>query len=275
LSPYYTERPATATPNLPNTDLIPVRPATIGGEGVQTVNARDLHAFLESKAQFATWIRERIAQCSMVDGRDYVAYSPNGEKPQGGRPSIEYELTLDMAKKLAMLERNAKGNQAREYFLECERRALIQPPVAQPAVMDLTDPEVYLPLIASQAQALLSATREKRLLEAAVQEQAPKVRFFEAVATSGGAQGIGEVAKVLGTGRTRLFAFMRECGLLMEDNMPYQRHVEAGHFIVRQRVYIDATGKSHAYSRVLVTGLGITYLQKRWADRKRTAAGVL
>jgi anti-repressor protein len=128
----------------------------------------------------------------------------------------------------------------------------------------LRDPKTLLHLLTQTAET--AAT-----LQSTVLEQMPKVMFFEAVAASGGAQGIGEVAKLLGTGRTRLFAFMRECGVLLEDNTPRQRHVEEGHFIVRQRVYTDANGESHSYSRVLVTGKGITYLQRRWADRKQPA----
>jgi anti-repressor protein len=242
------------------TQLIPVFDRNIGGEGVQAVNARDLHAFLEVGKVFGAWITERIDQYGFVVGRDFEVFSETGNNPLGGRPAIEYALTLDMAKELAMVERNDQGKRARLYFIECERRAK-----SAAATLDLRDPKTLLRLLTQTAET--AAT-----LQSTVQEQIPKVLFFEAVAASGGAQGIGEVAKVLGTGRTRLFAFLRECGVLMEDNMPRQRHIEEGHLLVRQRVYTDANGESHTYSRVLVTGKGITYLQRRWTDRKQPAA---
>ncbi|CAB3855517.1 hypothetical protein LMG26846_02213 [Achromobacter insuavis] len=99
--------------------LIPVTIGQIAGQSVQTANARDLHAFLENGDHFATWIKERIDQYSFVENQDFVTYSAVAEK---GRPRVEYVLTLDMAKELSMVERNAKGKQARQYFIDCERR---------------------------------------------------------------------------------------------------------------------------------------------------------
>jgi anti-repressor protein len=44
-------------------------------------------------------------------------------KNQGGdRRSMNYFITLDMAKELAMGERNEKGKQARRYFIDCEKQ---------------------------------------------------------------------------------------------------------------------------------------------------------
>ncbi len=70
--------------------------------------------------KFADWIKDRIEQYGFIEETDYVAFSQNGEK---GRPTVEYAISLDMAKELSMVERNDKGKQARQYFIECERRA--------------------------------------------------------------------------------------------------------------------------------------------------------
>jgi phage anti-repressor protein len=100
--------------------LINIAQRRLGTEAVETVNARDLHVFLENGDRFTTWIRDRIEQYGFVEGVDYTTFSENPEK---GRPRIEYALSLDMGKELAMVERNDKGKQARQYFIECERAA--------------------------------------------------------------------------------------------------------------------------------------------------------
>ena len=95
----------------------------IGVETVQTVNARDLHAFLEVGKDFSTWIKDRISQYGFVEGQDFIEVFPKaGENSSGGRPAREYHISLDMAKELSMVERNEKGKQARQYFIEMERR---------------------------------------------------------------------------------------------------------------------------------------------------------
>nr|WP_102830569.1 antA/AntB antirepressor family protein [Bartonella bovis] len=96
---------------------------TINQETVQTVNARELHAFLKIISPFNDWIAYRIKEYGFLENKDFVSFIQILVKPKSGRPSMEYYLTLDMAKELAMIERNEKGKQARQYFIECERKA--------------------------------------------------------------------------------------------------------------------------------------------------------
>lgn len=113
-------------------ELIPVTPREIGDATVLAADGRELHAFLDVGKVFAAWIQERIEQYGFTEGQDFVVFSDSGNNPLGGRPSKEYHITLDMAKELAMVERNAKGKEARQYFIECERRLLAGEPAALP-----------------------------------------------------------------------------------------------------------------------------------------------
>ena len=105
-------------------ELISLTQSAINGELQQTVSARELHAFLEVGKDFSTWIKNRLETLGSIENEDYLViqevFAKIGEK--GGRPKIEYYLTLDVAKHLAMMEKNEKGKQARQYFIECERK---------------------------------------------------------------------------------------------------------------------------------------------------------
>ncbi|EJJ3924701.1 antA/AntB antirepressor family protein [Salmonella enterica] len=104
-----------------NSQLIPVFNGTISNEPVLLCNARDLHTFLNVGKRFASWISERIEQYGFVKNQDYISISQNREIGHG-RGKIDYHLTLDTAKELAMVERNDKGRQIRRYFIECEKK---------------------------------------------------------------------------------------------------------------------------------------------------------
>ncbi|SPP31539.1 hypothetical protein ARAF_0672 [Arsenophonus endosymbiont of Aleurodicus floccissimus] len=110
-------------------NLINIETKNINGGLIQTVNARDLHAFLEIGKDFSNWIKDRIRQYGFVENQDYIIVenlsSPKlASAKSRQRPMKDYYISIDMAKELSMVERNEKGKQARQYFIECERRVL-------------------------------------------------------------------------------------------------------------------------------------------------------
>jgi phage anti-repressor protein len=110
-----------------NQTLIPVFTTEIGGVPTQAVDARELHEFLGIGKKFSDWIKDRINEYEFIEDVDYVLISQNGgiKIGRGGdRRSIDYHLSLDMAKELGMVEKNEQGRLIRRYFIECERAAL-------------------------------------------------------------------------------------------------------------------------------------------------------
>lgn len=102
--------------------LIAVQQQDIDGGTVPTVNARDLHAFLGVGVRFSDWISRRIRQHGFVESVDFVSFTQNCVKPhQNGRPTVEYHLTVEAAKHVAMTEHTEKGREARDYFIQCEK----------------------------------------------------------------------------------------------------------------------------------------------------------
>lgn len=98
------------------TELIKI---TTNEQGSQVVSARELYEYLEVKTEFTKWC-SRMFEYGFEEGRDFSSFLAESS---GGRPSIDYVLTTDTAKHFAMIQRTEKGKQARQYFIECERKA--------------------------------------------------------------------------------------------------------------------------------------------------------
>lgn len=96
----------------------------LGTDSVETINARDLHKALKVGRDFSNWIKDRLNRGKFVENKHYVVFANSGENPQGGRPSIEYYITIDVAKHISMLENNEVGFMVRDYFIDCERQLL-------------------------------------------------------------------------------------------------------------------------------------------------------
>lgn len=96
----------------------------IDADGMTT--ARKLYAFLELAPQhFARWCKKNITENDFAtENEDYTRLTTNGETPTGGKVEREdYRLTAQFAKKLSMMSKSERGEQARDYFTSVEDKA--------------------------------------------------------------------------------------------------------------------------------------------------------
>lgn len=91
-------------------EIIPIEQGDLG----LMVNSRLLHNALQVNTKFADWIKRRIDEYEFVENEDYEVFLKFEKNLSGGRPVAEYAITLDMAKELAMVERNHYGRAIRE-----------------------------------------------------------------------------------------------------------------------------------------------------------------
>ncbi|MFK4946053.1 ORF6C domain-containing protein [Lactococcus garvieae] len=84
------------------------------------VSGRELHEFLEVSTPYTQWF-ERMIEYGFVQNVDFIGLSQKSEKPQGGRPTLDHALKIDMAKEISMIQRTAKGKEARQYFIQVEK----------------------------------------------------------------------------------------------------------------------------------------------------------
>ena len=247
--------------------LIPINES----DGKRAVSARDLHAFLESKQEFANWIKNRIEKYDLVENVDYVVFDKSVKNPNGGRPQIEYALTIDAAKELSMVEGSEKGKQARRYFIACEKKLT---ELASPSYM-IDDPIKRAERwIEEQKQLKQLAEQNERQAEQIAKDK-PKVIFADAVSTSQRSCLIAELAKILkqngvNIGQNRLFDWLRKHGYLCSKgqyyNQPTQRAQELGLFEIKQTTINKPDGSILVSTTTKVTGKGQIYFVNKFLN---------
>lgn len=238
--------------------------------GQQVVSARELHAFLESKQQFADWIKDRIEKYGFVENQDFEVFQNFMKNPNGGRPLIEYALTIDTAKELAMVEGNDKGKQARRYFIEMEKIAKSKNPLPanyKEALLELVRKE-------EEREALLLENKAK---DEQLQKQAPKVLFADAVSTSKTSILVGEMAKILKQngieiGQNRFFEWLRSNGYLItrggsDFNMPTQKSMDLGLFEIKETTITHSDGHISVNKTPKITGKGQLYFVNKFLKK--------
>ena len=89
------------------------------------VNARDLHKQLNNGWKFTDWIENRINSYQLIKEIDYFTVSRKYETVKNSslqpKETLDYNLTLDCAKQLAMVERTDIGALVRRYFIIIEK----------------------------------------------------------------------------------------------------------------------------------------------------------
>ena len=222
----------------------------------QVVSGRDLHKFLEVGTRYNDWINKRVREYGFIENIDFVAITQKKVTAQGNASEyIDHLLKINMAKELAMIENSEKGKVIRKYFIKCEEA--------------WNSPEMILSR-ANQLSARMieNYTQKISTLEFTIQQQAPKVLFADAVATSDTSILIGDLAKLIkqngvDTGQKRLFGYLRESGYLMKQgsstNMPTQKAMNLGLFEVKERTINNPDGSVRITRTTKVTGKGKQY----------------
>lgn len=237
-------------------ELIALNTVEFDGSEQQTVNARELHEFLEVGKDFSTWLKDRIEKYDFIENMDYVRFSPeSGKTPYGGRPSVEYHISLSMAKELCMVERNEKGKQARQYFIECERVA--KPKLtAQPA----------LPSYSEALRQLADQIDHNKELQEKIEQDKPKVEYCDQIVADNGSMTITKAAKVIGYPPRKFKDYIRQIGWLYANaDTPMQHVITSGYMVLRYAHWTDNDGNyvEKPYAHITAKGMFAIYKRMR------------
>lgn len=222
-----------------------------------TLSAREFHGFLGIGTEFAKWM-QRMCEYGFSENQDYRVFVKNDDNSKGGRPSTDYEITLDMAKEIAMIQRSDKGKKVRQYFLELERRWN-----SPEAVMNRA-----LEYSRKQVKALMEENKELK----------PKALFADAVSSSESSILIGQLAKLIkqngyDIGQNKLFGWLRENGYLIKKgeryNQPTQKSMELKLFEVKERAVANPDGSTRLTLTTKVTGKGQVYFVNKFLNNDK------
>jgi len=225
------------------TELFTLVNRPVAGQAQQTVNARELHVFLEVQTRFNDWIKNRVDEYGFIENQDFITFTEN--LVNGGR-RIEYALSLDMAKELSMVERNEKGKQARQYFIDCEKR------LSGSLKIDFNDP-------LQAAKAFIEAETARRDAERKLQIAGGALTRLGAAK---GSQCLRESAKLLKWQQTPFIDWLLVKKMLFRDAgkqlCVYQEYLGRGWF-----EYRTDEKNGHAFKQVMVTPLGLQKLAQK------------
>lgn len=221
-----------------------------------TVLARDLHEFLEVGTDFRHWY-QRMCEYGFTEGIDFNPVIFDQVRKEGlrevKRELQDYQLTIEMAKEIAMIQRNEKGKQARQYFIQLEA--------------DWNSPQKIM------ARALQMSQKELSTLRIENEEMRPKALFADAVATSDDSILIGQLAKLIkqngcDIGQNKLFEWLRKKGYLCTKgenyNMPTQKSMELKLMEIKERTVNNPDGSVRTTRTTKVTGKGQVYFVNKF-----------
>lgn len=157
-----------------------------------TVSGRELHDFLGISSNYSTWFK-RMCEYGFNEHTDYESCFPNleSENQHGGQNKQDHQLTVQMAKEIAMLQRNKKGKIAREYFITIEEK--------------WNSPEQVMArglIAANQTINSLKLTVEAQSKK--IEEMKPKATYYDKILNSKSLVSVTEIAKDYGFGAVTL-----------------------------------------------------------------------
>lgn len=221
------------------------------------VGGRELHEALGIETRYSDWFK-RMCEYGFVENQDYVLVTQKRVTNNPRNPYTEvinHAIKLDMAKEIAMIQRNEKGKEVRHYFIQVEK--------------EYNSPERIMARALRVAnEELKKLTVDVNKLQLEIKEQKPKVIFADAVDTSRTSILIGDLAKLIqqngfNIGQNRLFEWLRNNNYLIKSgerrNMPTQKSMELGLFEVKERSVINPNGSNRLTRTTKVTGKGQIY----------------
>ena len=217
------------------------------------ISGRELHQVLEVKSRYNDWFK-RMLEYGFTENIDYVTLTQKKVTAQGNENTyIDHALKIDMAKEIAMLQRNEKGKQIRQYFIEIEK--------------EYNSPEKIM------ARALIFANKQVETLtlvnkqqEQIINELQPKATYYDLILQCKDLLSITQIAKDYGMSGTQLNKKLNELGIQYKHRetwLLYAKYADKGYTSSRTREYPDSKGVIHSRLHTYWTQKGRLFIYEQ------------
>ena len=203
-----------------------------------TVSGRELHDALQVKTAYKDWF-PRMCEYGFVEGTDFSSFL---SESSGGRPAVNHQISIDMAKQLCMIQRTDIGRKFRQYFIKVEE-AWNSPEAVMARALQF----------ANQQLALLTHQNEVLTEKAAVQgqqilEMKPKVSYYDVVLNCKDLISTSAIAKDYGKSAIWMNRYLHEKRVQFKQGdiwLLYQKYAEKGYTSTKTHTYPGSDGENH------------------------------
>lgn len=189
--------------------------------GEIVVSGRELHEYLEVQTPYKKWF-DRMTEYGFIENVDFAVMDKNvrDETAFGGiRKMTDHALKIDMAKEISMIQRNERGKQARQYFIEIEKR--------------WNSPEMIMKRALEYADAQIQKlTTSNLVLEQRVNELQPKATYYDLILQNKSLISISVIAKDYGMGAQTMNKLLHKLGVQYKQSdiwLLYAKYQDKGY----------------------------------------------
>ena len=203
-----------------------------------TVNGRDLHDALQVKTAYKDWF-PRMCEYGFSEGTDFCSFL---SESSGGRPAVNHQLTIDMAKQLCMIQRTEIGRKFRQYFIQVEE-AWNSPEAVMARALQFANQQ--LALLKHQNMELTDtiAVQNQQILE-----MKPKVSYYDVVLNCKDLISTSAIAKDYGKSAIWMNRYLHEKGVQFKQGdiwLLYQKYAQKGYTSTKTHRYPGTDGETH------------------------------
>ncbi len=214
-----------------------------------TVSGRELYAFLDVNTPYKQWF-DRMAEYGFDEGKDYCTILCDRSDGLAGKPRTDHQLTIPMAKEIAMIQRNERGKIARQYFIKIEEQ--------------WNSPDAIMQRALLIANARVKALQETVAIQTQqIAEMQPKVSYYDVVLQTPDALPISVIAKDYGWSAQKMNQELRSRRIQYQQGriwLLYQEYAEQGYTVTKTSITEDANGTSHSHVHTYWTQKGRLFI---------------